>query len=659
MVSDVWHGLWITLLAIPLLIPMVWVALRLLGVRRGWLSNLVAGLLGAAIGWLATLALAQGDVRDADVLRDLLVISVLATMFVAVATDLLAKPGSLARGDAAGLVVVRSPLAGLRRRVASVRRTREILRVASDNGFGPALGGRAARRERRAAIDREPGATRVRHALEQCGGMFVKLGQVASTRSDLLPPSVIDELAKLQDDVAVVPPEQMRQLLEEELGARVEDVFGDFDWEPKAAASIGQVYFATLRTGEPVVIKAQRPDVADQVAIDTQILVSLAHRLQRSTPTGARYHVEDLAREFVADLADELDFRHEARETVEIGESLQPDDGVRAPHLYERFTTRRLLVQERFDGVSVRDATDLRSRGVDPEALADDLLRVALRQMLVEGHFHADLHPGNLFILEDGSLGMIDFGSTGRLDPITLASLRQMIVAVVARDAALLRQSVAEVCEIGEDVEDGALERALARFMSVHLAPGAAIDGAVLSDMLQMLTTYGIRVPAELSTFARALLVLEGTLQTISPGYRLSDKAQAFAGDLMSDAPMGGDPDEILQRELIAMLPTLRELPRHADRIATMAERGTLSLRISPFADQGDVDVVTRLLNRLVLAFFAVFAGLAGALLWAAAPSGPMVGDLTVAQALGGVALFGGAVLGLRVLAGIARDGLS
>ena len=537
--SDVVHGLGLTLLALPVLVPTAWVGLRLLGVRRGWVANLVAGGVGVGVGWAVALSLASNDVRDGDVLRDLVLTSVLVTMFVAVAADLVAKPGSLARGEAAGLVVVRNPLAGLRRRVASLRRTRQILRVAADNGFGPVLGGRRARRERRASIEREPAAVRARHALEQCGGMFVKLGQVASTRSDLLPRPVVDELAKLQDDVAVVPPEQMRSMLEEELGAAVEEVFGSFDWEPRAAASIGQVYFATLRTGEPVVVKAQRPDVADQVAIDTQILLSLAGRLQRRTPTGARYHVEDLAREFLHDLADELDFRREARETIEIGEALRPGDGVRAPAILQRFTTRRLLVQERFDGVSVRDATDLRGRGVDPEALADDLLRVALRQMLVEGHFHADLHPGNLFVLGDGSLGMIDFGSTGRLDPITLASLRQMIVAVAARDAALLRQSVDEVCTIGEDVEDGALERALARFMAVHLAPGAAIDGAVLSDLLQMLTTFGIRVPAELTTFARALVVLEGTLQTISPGYRLADKAQAFAGGAGRGRPRG------------------------------------------------------------------------------------------------------------------------
>ena len=652
--SSVWRALFVVLVSLVFLGPSTWAGLRLLGVRRGWVANLGSAAAGFVVGWMAALVLAEGDLHDPDLIRDVIVCSLLATMGMAVASDLMARPGSLARGDAAGLVVVNNPVTDARRRLDGLRRTREVLRVAAENGFGPVLGF-SARRAKREVIDRDPGAVRVRHALEQCGGMFVKLGQVASTRSDLLPPDVIVELTKLQDDVAVAPPDDMRRVIEAEIGAPIESVFAELDWEPKAAASIGQVYFATLHTGEDVVLKVQRPGVAEVVERDTRILVSLAGRVQRSTPQGARYHVEDLAREFTGDLARELDFRHEAKETVEIGGALLPDDGVVAPEIFEQFTTRRLIVQQRLFGVSVREAGDLGARGIDPRDLADRLLQVALRQMMVEGHFHADLHPGNLFVLEDGTLGMIDFGSTGRLDPLTLASLRQMMMAVVVRDAALLRQSVAEVCTMGE-VDDAALERALARFMSIHLAPQASIDGAVLVDLLQMLTTFGIRVPAELQTFARALVVLEGTLQTISPGYRVSERAQDFAGDLVEESTGTTDPDELLQQELIAMLPTLRQLPRHADRLALMAEKGTLSLRITRFADQHDVDVVTRLVNRVVLAVAAASTGIAGALL-VGTSAGPDVGQIPLSQLAGGGLLVAASVLGLRVVAAVARDG--
>lgn len=656
--GDVLRVVLLTLAAAPLLALGAWVGLRLLGVRRGWVANLVSAGLGLLVGWGVALGLAGGDVDDVDLFRDLVLTAMLATMVVAVVSDLLARPGSLARGEEAGLVTVSHPLADVRRRVDGVRRTREILRVAGENGFGPVLGA-SARRAKRQVVDRDPGPVRLRHALEQCGGMFVKLGQVASTRSDLLPPEVIAELAKLQDDVAVAPPDEMRRVIEDDIGGSVEQHFAEIDWEPKAAASIGQVYFATLRTGERVVLKVQRPEVGDLVARDTRILLTMAERVQRTTPAGARYHVADLAREFTDDLAAELDFRHEANETVTMGEALLPDDHVRAPHVYEQFTTRRLLVLERFDGVSVRELDDLAARGLDAADLADRLLKVALRQMLVEGHFHADLHPGNLFLLPDGDLGMIDFGSTGRLDPLTLASIRQMMVAVVARDAGMLRQAVAEVCDIAEGVDDGALERALSRFMALHLAPGASIDGRVLADMLQMLTTFGIRVPGELQTFARALVVLEGTLQTICPGYQLSDRAQAFAGDLLTaTAPDLDDPEALLQQELIALLPTLRQLPRHAERLAVMAEKGTLSLRITRFADQHDVDVVTRLVNRAVLAVGSLAAALSGAVL-VLADSGPPVGDATLSQVAGGVLVLVASVLGLRVLAAIARDGMS
>lgn len=656
--DDVLRVVLVTLLAAPFLVVGSWVGLRLLGVRRGWVANLGSAGFGMVVGWAVALGMAGGDLRDGDLVRDLVLAASLATMVVAVVSDLLARPGSLARGEAAGLVTVSHPVADARRRIDGVRRSREILRVAGENGFGPVLGS-SARRAKRQVVDREPAAVRLRHALEQCGGMFVKLGQVASTRSDLLPPDVIAELAKLQDDVAVAPPEAMRQVIESDIGGSIEQHFAEIDWEPKAAASIGQVYFATLHSGEQVVLKVQRPDVAETVARDTRILLSMADRVQRTTPSGARYHVADLAREFTDDLAAELDFRHEASETVAMGEALQPDDGVRAPHVHEQFTTRRLLVLERFDGVSVRDVGDLTERGLDPTELADRLLKVALRQMLVEGHFHADLHPGNLFLLPDGTLGMIDFGSTGRLDPLTLASIRQMMVAVVVRDAGMLRQAVAEVCDIAEGVDDGALERALSRFMALHLAPNASIDGQVLADMLQMLTTFGIRVPGELQTFARALVVLEGTLQTMCPGYKLSDRAQAFAGDLLTaTAPDMDDPETLLQQELIALLPTLRQLPRHAERLAVMAEKGTLSLRITRFADQHDVDVVTRLVNRVVLTVGSLAAALSGAIL-VVADSGPPVGDATLSQVAGGVLVLVASVLGLRVLAAVARDGLS
>jgi ubiquinone biosynthesis protein len=490
------------------------------------------------------------------------------------------------------------------------------------------------------------------------GGMFVKLGQVASTRTDLLPPDVTTELAKLQDKVAAEPREAMQSLIEEELGCPVDVVFAQFDWTPVAAASIGQVYFATLRTGEAVVVKAQRPAVAETVERDLAILLRLCERLQESTPQGRQYRVHDLAQEFATGLRAELDFNVEGRSTTEIGRNMAGETGIRAPHIYDEYSTTRLLVQERFDGVSVRETAAIAELGFDSVDLADRLLRAALRQILTDGFFHADLHPGNVFVLRNGDLGMIDFGATGRLDPLTQASLRQMLLAVNLRDASMLRQAVDEVCTIGPEVDLDALERALSRFMSIHISPGSSVDAAALHDLLALLGRFGIEVPADLTTFSRALVILEGTLGTLSPGFSLPDHAQQVASEWAADRFSTEALDELARNEVLGLLPVLRQLPRHADRIATQIERGELLGRVSLFSTADDRNFLTKMVNRVMLGFLgAALGGISVVLLSLSKET--LVTSQEFFEVFGYVGLLGSAVLILRVVASVVREGLS
>ena len=274
-----------------------------------------------------------------------------------------------------------------------LRRYRELVHLARREGFGPFLSaaGRAERSEEAVGV-------RLRRVLEEAGGVYVKLGQIAATRVDLIPPDVSDELATLQNRVAPEPVEVIRPALEAELGGPVDEVFAEFDWEPLAAASIGQTYRARLRTGEAVVVKIQRPGIGDVIERDLAALALLANVAQRRTSFGQGLRSGEMLAQFATSLRSELDFRLEGDVMREMALLIGTGSGVRVPRLYGEYCTRRLLVQERFDGFTVAEIRELDAAGIDRTVLAEELLRSTLDQVLRVGLFHADPHPGNIFV---------------------------------------------------------------------------------------------------------------------------------------------------------------------------------------------------------------------------------------------------------------------
>jgi ubiquinone biosynthesis protein len=498
LMGETFRILALLVLSLPAIVVLALVGTRMLGVRRSWVAIAISGVVGWVVGLAVAFAVSGGSVRDAEFLRNALLLGFLATMTTAVALDLLAKPGTLSQGDAAGRFVMPRPKRYVEERVDVVRRSREIAEILRANGFGPQLGWTRRRREE-AALARDAAPVRARQALEQCGGMFVKLGQIASTRSDLLPPEFIDELSKLQSDVAPADPVAIRALIEAELGAPVGEVFSEFDWDPIGTASIAQVYRATLHSGEPVVVKAQRPEIPEIVRRDTEVLLRVAGAVERNTPWGESYQVSTIAKDFADGVRAELDFRQEGRNAAAIGSNMASIPGVVVPRVFDDYTTSRVLVQERFDGPEASDDGALADRSLDRRHLADVLLRAALKQMMTDGWFHADLHPGNVLVLGAGAaarLGIIDFGACGRLDPLQQAALRQMLIATALRDAGMLRQAVADTCEIGAEVDDESLERALARFLALNVQPGQAVSATAVSDLMQLLDGFRASSPA-------------------------------------------------------------------------------------------------------------------------------------------------------------------
>jgi len=305
---------------------------RVLGVRRSFAATVFSGVFGWAVGATVSLLIANERANAASgFLRNLFLFSLFGAMAAAVWMEFLARPGMMARAQH-GLASVPRPLRSLRRRGRRVRRYAEITRIAVRNGMGPSLG---IGRHDGAGNGRPPTVRRLRLVLEECGGMFVKLGQVLSTRSDLLSPDAATELSQLQDQVRPAGRDDIAAMLEAELDAPLEEVFPEFDWRPLAAASLGQVYRARLPTGEAVVVKVQRPGIDDAVQTDLSVLEELGRVVETRTSWGAEYHVQDLVEEFAARLREELDYRIEARNAVAVGSNLGSDSRVRVPRVYQ------------------------------------------------------------------------------------------------------------------------------------------------------------------------------------------------------------------------------------------------------------------------------------------------------------------------------------
>ncbi|HLM29723.1 MAG TPA: AarF/UbiB family protein [Acidimicrobiales bacterium] len=625
------------------------ISLRLLGVRRGWATALGSAVLGWCLGGLLALGLSDWDWGADGLVTHTLAIAIPATMAVAVAIDLLASPGSLARAEEAGLVVAPRPIRSIRDRIDVFRRYRELLGLIRRHGFGPLLaaGGKA----ERAA---EPAGVRLRRVLEEAGGVYVKIGQIAATRVDLLSPEICSELAKLQNRVPAEAAERIEPVLEAELAGPVDAVFAEFDWEPLAAASIGQTYRARLHSGEAVVVKIQRPEIERIIERDLAALAHLADLAERRTPLGRSVRSGEILGQFARSLRAELDFLAEADAMVDMTAVLGDGTGVRIPNVYAELCTRRVLVQERFEGFTVADVDELAASSVDRRALADGLLRSALEQVLQHGFFHADPHPGNVFVLADGTLGLIDFGAVGRLDSIQRTAVVDMMAGLVRNDVSLLRDGIERVADMTGSVSSERLERAIAQLMVRNLRPSGAVEVGALQELVPMLADFDIRLPGDLVLLSRTLVTLDGTLGMISPGRSIVAAALDLASPSSELAVV--DTDAIIRDELLAMLPRLRRLPDRFDRIMTLAARG--DLRVRHVVDEDATRILRTLVNRALLAAIGAAFAVASTVLLAAADAGPTVsGGTGLFEIFGYGGLLIGTVLLLRVVAAVARDG--
>lgn len=629
--------------------PLLFQALagRLLGLEIGRFRGALSGLAGAAIGALVSSAFPRG-VQNFVVYVFFALLGTLASVAV---LDILARPGTIGQLERS-FATPSHPVRALRRRMGRGRRYAQVVRIALRHRLlsGLAASGRADARGERIGRD-------LTEALQEAGGVFVKLGQILSTRDDLLPPSVTGPLSALQDRVAPVPGDAIEALMEEELGRPISQVFARFDRMPLAAASIGQVHRARLPDGRDVAVKIQRPDIEDRVERDLDVILRLARRLEATTAWGRRVGVADMAHGFAANLREELDYQVEARNTRTVQRLLRQHDRLRVPAVYEHLCTRRVLVLEWLDGIALRDAgPHLADLGVDRTALARELLAGFLNQVLDAGVFNADPHPGNVLVLGDGSLAQIDFGSVGRLHALQQFALARLLIAVDRADPELFRGALLELAATSEPIDRDALDRALAQFLALRLGPGTRPGAELFTDLLALLATFGLAFDPQLTGAFRALLTLEGTLRTLDPGFELVEEVKHLARGVGRRAFGPGVLRQAVVGDVLKLAPILRSLPRRFDRITAAMERDEWGLNVRLLANERDVRLVTRLVDRGIVAFMSASIGIVSALLLGVAGSVNLSKGVTPPQVFGYIGLGVATILGLRVLVAITRD---
>jgi ubiquinone biosynthesis protein len=441
---------------------------------------------------------------------------------------------------------------------------------------------------------------RLRHTLEQLGPTYIKLGQILSTRPDLLPRAYIEELSKLLDAAPAVPSEEIVAELERELGTAVQDLFTHFEAEPIAAASIGQAHRAISKNGETVVVKVRRPGIERIVEADLNLLERQARFLENRLAVARDYRLADLVDEFSRTLRDELDYTNEGRNTDRLRRSLQQDPRVLVPEVYWDLTTRRVITLQELRGTKLLDLESLKAEGYDLAAIAEVLVDVYLKQVFVDGFFHADPHPANILVCGE-QIAFVDFGMMGYLTPWTKDLMADLLVSLLNQDVDQAAQTVVRLGAVDRPTDVDGLRRDIQRLFLRY--SGLSLEEVHLDESLNDVMTVAFRhrihLPADLAMLARTVAVLEGVAGTLDPGFVLVEKARPFVSQLISERLSLQHLGERAVRTLRDVDQLVQVLPRRLDTLSSQLEQGNMTLGIDLRRLQAVLAKLDRVANRL------------------------------------------------------------
>lgn len=489
--------------------------------------------------------------------------------------------------------------------------------------------------------------------LEEMGPTYVKLGQLLSTRADLLPLPYTEALARLQDSVEPFPFGEAVEIIESELGVRISKLFLEIQEKPLAAASLGQVHWARLRDGREVAVKVQRPGIRDQVVDDLSALEELAEFMDRHTELGRQYDLSEIVLEMRKSLLRELDYRQEAANLDTLGRNLSTFDRIVIPSPVDDYTTARVLTMDFVRGRKVTAVGPLARLEIDGDTLADDLFRAYLQQILVDGFFHADPHPGNVFLTDDRRLALIDVGMVGRVTPDLQDELMRLLLAISEGKGEEAADLIIRLGERLDGFNAPAFRRRVIELVVQH--HNASADqlqiGRVMLEVTRGAADNGLRVPPQLTMLGKTLLNLDQVGRTLDSEFEPNAAIRRHAGDLMRQRMLKNSSPANLFSSMLEANEFIQRLPARLNRVLDAVADREVEVRIRLMNEAVMMEGLQKVANRIAMGLVLAALIIGAAMMMNVETSFRILGYPAIAIILFLTAAVGGVALVLNILA--------
>ena len=490
--------------------------------------------------------------------------------------------------------------------------------------------------------------------LERLGPTYIKLGQLLSTRSDFLPPAYMEALQRLQDRIEPFSFAEVEEIVTTELGVRLSKAFAEFDPEPIAAASLGQVHRALLRNGRCVAVKVQRPGIREQIAADIEALHDIAEFVDNHTEAGDRVQFGGMLEEFRRSMVRELDYLKEAQHLTILRRNLADFDLIIVPEAVEDYTTSRVLTMDYISGRKITDLSPLARMEMNGDALGEQLFKAYLKQILVDGIFHADPHPGNVFLTYDGKLALIDVGMIGRIAPVMQQNLLKLLLAVSEGKGESATEIAIEMGTITDHFDRDTYTREVSQLVAQHQTTTMAqLDtGRVVLEITRTAAQNGLRLPAELTLLGKTLLNLDLVSRILAPEFDPNDAVRRHASDLMRQRLNKLLSPGNVVGTVMELNEFVQHLPSRMNRVFEKVANDQLTLKVDAFDEVKLMEGMQKIANRITVGLVIAACVVGAALLFRVPTAFTILGYPAFAMLLFLVAFISGGLLVYSILFG-------